>query len=245
MTRSNVEFWVENLIGAREQAARFVPTKNPTSLQEAYEIQEGVAQRFGPIGAFKTARKEDAPPIMAPIFAADIFRSGADIRVSELLGIELEVGFKIVDNLPTNLDSTAPSELISLIRPVVVIELVDMRFEGPLADDALAKLADNQINAGLIVGEAADDWAGDDFGTVDARMRAGSEQLLDGTATVPGGSALKTFVALASQIGTHCGGLQRGQIVITGSLHPLTFYSKGTAVVGQIAGIGSVQVNLV
>ena len=73
------------------------------------------------------------------------------------------------------------------------------------------------------MGEAANDWAGDDFGTVDAWMRAGSEQLLDGAATVPGGSALKTFVALPSRIGTHCAGLHRGQVVITGSLHQLTF----------------------
>ena len=245
MTNAVVDFWADGIVRARQRSASFAPTgPKPTELADAYYIQSAVAAQMGAVGGFKTARKGDAPPIMAPIFAADIVPSGADVAVVGLLGIELEVGFEIIGDCPANMASLGVSDLAQLLRPVAVIELVDTRVTGPSADDQIVKLADNQINAGLVVGAFAPDWDGSDFGTLQARMQAGDDVILDGQATVPGGSALETFAALNRQIGDHCGGFKRGQIVITGSLHPLVYYPAGTKVAGWIEGIGTVSVNL-
>lgn len=240
-----VDVWVEELVAARATSGRFTPSINkPVTRDEAYQIQAGVAQQVGSVGGFKTARKGEALPIMAPIFAADIVRSGAQVAVSDMMGIELEVGLEIVEDCPTDLGSLMLSELSTFLRPVAVIELVGTRVQGPFAEDEIVKLTDNQINAGLVVGAAATDWSGSDFGNVEARMQAGAHTLLDGQTSVPGGSALETFASFARQIGNHCGGLRRGQTVITGSLHPLVYYPKGTLVEGWIDGIGSVSVTL-
>lgn len=240
-----VDIWIKELIAARENAQRIVPTVDrPSTAAEAYQIQAGVAQHVGDVGAFKTARKTGAAPIMAPIFAGDIIPSGSDIGVKDVMGIELEVGFQIVKDCPENLADMSLDELAKLLRPVAVIELVDTRLTDAFAEDAIAKLADNQINAGLVIGTPLTDWDGTDFGTVEAKMAAGEDILIDGEAMVPGGSALETFASLARLIGNHCGGLQRGQIVITGSLHPLVYYPAGTVVSGEIAGIGAVSVTL-
>jgi len=240
-----LDIWVEELVAARAGSHRFVPsTRRPSTADEAYRIQARVAQHVGAIGGFKTARKNGAASIMAPIFAGDILPSGAQVAVKDMLGVELEVGFEILEDCPPNMASLSPSELGTLLRPVAVIELVDTRVQGPFADDVIVKLADNQINAGLVVGSAAKDWLGSDFGALTARMQAGTDVILEGEAAVPGGSALETFASLARQIGEHCGGLKRSQIVITGSLHPLVYYPKGTLVEGWIAGIGDVSVTL-
>lgn len=240
-----VDIWIEELVAARASSKRFVPPSNrPSTTDEAYRIQAGVAQRVGAIGGFKTARKNGAPSIMAPIFAGNIVSSGAHFSVKDMLGVELEVGFKIAEDCPSNMASLSPPELGSLLRPVAVMELVDTRVQGPFAGDDIVKLADNQINAGLVVGSTLTDWSGSDFGKVAARMQAGADVILEGEATVPGGSALETFASLARQIGGHCGGLKRGQIVITGSLHPLVYYPRGTLIQGWIAGIGAVSVTL-
>lgn len=245
MTNAVADFWADGIVQARQRSTPFAPTgPKPTDLADAYYIQSTVAAQMGPVGGFKTARKGDAPPIMAPIFADDIVPSGADVAMSELLGIELEVGFEIIGDCPESLATLSVPDLTQLLRPVAVIELVDARVKGPSADDPVVKLADNQINAGLAVGTFAPDWDGSDFGTLQARMQAGDDVILDGQATVPGGSALETFAALNRQIGGHCGGLKRGQIVITGSLHPLVYYPAGTKVAGWIEGIGTVSVNL-
>ena len=239
------DIWIEGLVEARATSHRFAPSgSRPSSADQAYQIQAGVAQRVGEIGGFKAARKGGAPSIMAPIFAADIVPSGASVAVDDMLGIELEVGFQITQACPSNLASLSLSELGRLLRPVAVIELVDTRVTGPFAVDDIVKLADNQINAGLVLGSSVADWLGTDFGTATARMQAGADVVLEGEASMPGGSALGTFASLARQIGDHCGGLKRGQIVITGSLHPLVYYPKGTLVQGAIDGIGSVSVTL-
>ncbi|MFT4783643.1 MAG: 2-keto-4-pentenoate hydratase [Paracoccaceae bacterium] len=245
MTQSSVDAWVDVLLAARETAHRYdVAISKPAHLEDVYRIQSGVAARVGAVGGFKTARRGDAAPIMAPIFHEQIAASGAQLAVKDLLGIELEVGFEILRDCPADVASLPAAELVSILRPVAVIELVDTRIRGPLVDDPFIKLADNQINAGLVVGAAAQDWSGADFGTVQATMRAGADVLLDGETTVPGGSALETFAALAGAIGAHCGGLKPGQIVITGSLHPLVYYPAGTQVSGWIAGIGAVSLTL-
>lgn len=240
------EDWIENLILARRSGTRFAPTENgPRTAAQAYDIQAGVVGKMGAVGAFKTARKPGEVMTFAPIFAANLVQSDADVPVSGMMGIELEVGLYLHTNLPPDHAGLSASALAAFVTPVVVIELVDTRVAGPLANDPMVKLADNQINAGLVVGDHALDWAGADFGTVEAKFTAGSEVILDGAASVPGGSALETFAALAQHLGSHCGGLQQGQIVITGSLHPLVYVPKGTIVQGQIAGIGTVRVNLV
>lgn len=240
------EDWIENLILARRSGTRFVPKGNgPQTVPEAYAIQAGVAGAMGAVGAFKTARKPGEAAIFAPIFAANLVQTGAEVPVSDRMGIELEVGLYIHTDLPPDHAGLSASALAAFVTPVVVIELVDTRVAGPMAQDPMVKLADNQINAGLVVGAKASGWAGADFGTVQAKFTAGSEVILDGTASVPGGSALETFAALAQDLGQHCGGLRQGQIVITGSLHPLVYVPKGTEVLGQIAGIGTVRVSLV
>lgn len=236
-----VDTWVSELVAARASARRFVTADKPTTADEAYQIQAGVARHVGDVGGFKTARKGKAPSIMAPIFASDIVPSDARVSSVDMLGVELEVGFLMTEDCPSDLGNLPLSELCSLLRPLAVIELVDTRVDGPLADCDLVKLTDNQINAGLVVGPPMTDWSGADFGTVTARLQAGTDIVLDGEARVPGGSALETFASLARRIGDHCGGLNPGQIVITGSLHPLVYYPKGTLIQGRIDGIGAVS----
>ena len=238
--------WIENLVQAHRSGSRFSPSgPAPGSLDVAYQIQSGVQRQMGPVGAFKTARKPDEPTIYAPIFAQALVSSGAQVTVRDKIGVELEVGFHIDRDLPDDPTPLTGADFAAFVTPVVVIELVDTRISGPLAQDPMAKLADNQINAGLVVGARATGWTGEDWGLVQASMIAGSQVVLDGAASVPGGAALETFAALAHRIGPHCGGLRKGQIVITGSLHPLIYLPAGTEIRGTIAGIGSVQVSLV
>ncbi|WP_108259540.1 hydratase [Mangrovicoccus ximenensis] len=229
------------LIAAHESGRRFVPDAAPADAAAAYAVQAEVSRHFGAVGGFKTAQKPGADPIMAPIRADQLLASGAAVKVADKLGIELEIGFEILSPLPLG---AAPAELARHVRPRPVIELVDTRLEGPLAADPLAKLADQQINAGLVLGEPLADWDGSDFGKLTGRLTAGDETVLDGGTEVPFGSALTTLSLLAEFIGGHCGGLQPGQVVITGSLCGLPYFPGGTPIRGRIDGLGEVAVDL-
>ena len=213
-------------------------------MAEALAVQAEVCAGLGAVAGFKVGLKPEGPPIMAPIMAARCLPSGARVAVADEMGVELEVGWKIVGPLPAPETEDLEAALAQVVVPVPVIELVDTRLAGAAAADPLAKLADMQVNHGLIVGTPLEGWDGSDFGAVSGRMQAGDLVLLDGESSVPGGSALRTLATLYRHIGNHCGGLQAGQVVITGTLNPLTFVPGHREVAGRIEGLGAVSVTL-
>jgi 2-keto-4-pentenoate hydratase len=67
----------------------------PSQAQEAYDVQSMLCASLGPVAGFKMGLKADGPPIMA----ARCVDSGATIAVSDQMGVELEVSWKIVTPL--------------------------------------------------------------------------------------------------------------------------------------------------
>lgn len=232
---------------AHETGVRFAPTARgmtvPANRDECLAVQAAVAGARGAVAGFKVAAGAgQVAPVVAPIAAADVVAKGGSVAVTDLLGIELEIGFELLKPLP---GPGLPEPVAEYFKPRPVIELVDTRLEGEGADTPLLKLADMQINAGLVSGTALESWDGSDFGAVEARLVAGGTMVLDGAARVPGGSALANLRLLCEVLGDHCGGLQPGQVVITGSLCGLPYFPAGTEVSGAIAGLGTVAVSLV
>ncbi|AXI43991.1 2-keto-4-pentenoate hydratase [Sulfitobacter sp. SK011] len=230
--------------GAKSLSREWAADKALTPSQ-AYEVQSLVAAELGPVGGFKFAQRSGQPAIMAPIQRADILVSGAKFPASgSPVGIELEVGFRLNAALPS-IDAPDFKELLrACVSPVAVIETVQTRLADLDTVPAVLKLADHQTNGGLIVGDPAKVWDGSPFGTVDAYLTFDDEVVLDGRTNLPFGPAFDCLVALARMVGDHCGGLNAGHIVITGSLNGLPWLPPGTRVRGSIEGIGSVAVDL-
>lgn len=236
----------DRLLAARRGGPKLAPGATggrPASSEESYRVQALVAAALGPVGGFKTARKPGVPQIMAPILAADVRTSPAVFGPSELdlIGIELEVGFVVERPLPEPEHPEFAALAREAVSAVATLEIVDARIAAHETADPLLKLADNQINGGLVVGTPRRDWQGLDLSRVAARLDLGGETVLDGPAEVPGGDAFETFCALARMVGAHCGGLKPGQVVITGSLNGLPFVERGTPVWGRIEGLGEVR----
>ncbi|SMX33202.1 hydratase [Maliponia aquimaris] len=207
---------------------------------QALEIQRRVQATLGPVGGFKVGTRPEGAPMMAPISAAKVARSGAARTVNGRMGIELEVGLELLTDPVPDMMANPQRHF----RPCVLIEIVDTRLTGA-DDNAAMKLADMQINDGMVVGPALDDWDGSDFGTATARLTCGETTVVDGPVSVPGGSALKNLALLLDNLGDHCGGLAKGQIVITGSVSGLAWFPAGTDVDGWIEGLGAVSCRLV
>jgi 2-keto-4-pentenoate hydratase len=207
--------------------------------RQALAIQRHVQAALGPVGGFKVARRPEGPPVIAPIVAERMVLSGAEVAVRDVMGIELEIGFEAMTD-PVSGMMDAPQRHF---RPRVVLELVDTRLIGA-EGDPMMKLADMQINAGLVIGPALDGWDGSDFSTVTAALRCGAEGVIGGPVDIPGGSALAALGLFIDHLGDHCGGLRAGHIVITGSVSPLAYYPGKTAVSAKIEGIGAIDCRL-
>jgi 2-keto-4-pentenoate hydratase len=237
----------EMLIAARRGGAKLQADDVEaliSGLGACYEIQAIVTEAFGPAGAFKTARKPGQPTIMAPIYQSDIAASPACFSSGRfsVIGIELEVGFVVGKQLPAPDASEFKRRTAECISALPCIEIVDTRLVSIGEASPLVRLADNQLNGGLVVGEPVADWHGLDLNTMKFHLDLGTGKLMEGVADVPGGNAFGNFCALARMIGSHCGGLQPGSIVITGSLNGMPFVESGSRVRGHIEGLGSVEV---
>ena len=218
-------------------------TKTPLSLEDAYLVQARVAAKSSPIGAWKTGRPDNTSvPVYAPILAPMVRQCPARYSTDELhsCGIELEIGFCIDRPLPPPGPDFATA-LRNCVRPLVTLELVDSRVQNFTELPPAAKLADNQVNGGLVVGKPVDDWSGINLTQADVTLSVNGEVVVSQLSHVPGGNAFDTLAAMASLVGTHCGGLQPGQFVTTGTLSGIIFLEPGSTVEGHVSGLGTIR----
>ena len=238
----------ESLIAARQDRRRLDPADFPSApadRNECYAIQQQVLAAFGSAGAFKTGRNRPGDePIMAPILSETVRASGAAFARDELfvVGIELEIAFRINSALPDPATPDFAEMARACVSPLPAIEVVDTRLVDPDAAGDMWKLADNQINGGLVFGEAVADWHDLDLTGGDIDLTVGGTSRFSGAHDVPGGDAFDVFCAFAAIVGDHCGGLRPGHIVTTGSLMGLLYIEPGQKVSGAIAGLGPVEV---
>lgn len=202
--------------------------------EQALEIQRRIQAGLGAVGGFKVGAGPDCV-LLAPIAQALVVADGAAIPTRDRRGIELEIGFELLRPVEAGMMDRPQDFFV----PRLVLEVVDTRLSDA-APSVMAKLADMQLNDGLVVGPALADWDGRDFGTVNGWLRAGETQVIDGAVNVPGGSALANLAMLVDAVGDHCGGLQPGQIVITGSVCGCPWFPAGTDIEGRIEGFGRV-----
>ncbi|WP_296476611.1 hydratase [Roseinatronobacter sp.] len=228
------------LISAHRTGTRITAPQRSLSRAEILAIQTKVAATLGAVAGFKVGNVLDGLPILAPLPAIYTVANGAARAVRDMLGIELEIGFKVIQALPPG---DLPPRLQDYLRPYAVLELVDSRLDTQaLSEDW--KFCDFQMNAGLVVGTGPQAWDGTDFSTVRVKLADGTHICLDDTVSVPGGSALANLERLNRHLGVHCGGIQPGQTLITGSLTGLSYFTPGRTIIGEIAGLGHVTVTL-
>ena len=230
-----------DFIEAHRTGARIVPAATALSRSDILAVQSAVSAALGPVAGFKIGAVPGALPIFAPIQRRYCLANGGTREVRDRLGVELEVGFELIRPLPS---MTLPARPQDHFRPMIALELVDTRLSDEVRDIPDLKFLDFQINAGLVSGTPLDDWSGADFGTLKAQLSTETDSILDGEATVPGGSALANLDLFLTHVGDHCGGLQVGQIVITGSLCGLPWFTPDALVTGWIEGLGTASVRL-
>ena len=245
----NAEAVASALVAARSarrpiDAAAFGP--DPATLADAYAVHQAVVRQLGAVGAFKTGIASDGQQVMAPILTDGVRSSGARFSPDELwlAGVELEIAFCVERPLPERSAPDFTDRLRDAVVAVPAIEVVDTRLEFHADCGEWTKLADNQFNAGLVVGEPVRDWPMRDLSTPGHTLQVGGATIADGPGVINGGSAFDLLVGFIQVVGDHCGGLQVGQYVTTGALSGLHWIDKGQHVVGRIDGFGEVCVDL-
>ncbi len=219
----------------RKPIADLDPALRPATLQEAYAIQDAMAERLGPVGGWKVgAPRPDAVPMYGPMpLPFGFVSSGRTIPAgrSRFRGMEAEIGFLLRRDLPVRKVPYTRDEILDAVGSVhPVIEVLESAFVAPEEASHLAMVADLQMNGGFAYGPACQDWQSIDIAAEQL------EVVIDGVVrwqgigrNTNGPDLLRLLEYLVNEGQFRTGGLSVGQWITTGSwMGKLTAHERST-----------------
>ncbi len=195
----------------------------PHTLDEAYALQDIIAQALGPIGGWKVgALSPDATPAYAPMpLLGGFAHSGQMLSESHrrYRGVEAEIAFRIGKDLPVRDQPYSREEVVAAIASAhPAIELMEPAFLDPDKVDRLSMIGDLQMNGGFAYGPALPAWQSADLSKESVVVSIDGVIRFEGTASNPAGTDLLRLVTwLANEGQYRTAGLKAGDWITTGS----------------------------
>lgn len=240
----------EILLKARREVTpvQELPVKlRPQTLEEAYALQDIMAQALSPIGGWKVgAPKPDATPIFSAMpllggFAA----SGARISSAfkRMRGVEAEIAFCLGKDLPPRAKPYSREEVTDAIASAhPAIELLESAFVDVDKIDRFSLFGDLQMNGGFAYGAAVPNWKEHDLAKEAVSVTLNGKKIFEGKASNPAGIDLLRLVTwLANEGSYRTGGLKSGQWITTGSWSGKALAHAGSTVEARFSTFGEVN----
>lgn len=217
----------------------------PTTLEEAYFIQDRMALAYDEIGGWKVgAPTADATPLFAPMPLNWIGPSGCELRgvTHRMRGLEAEIAFLMGDDLPPRDTPYTREEAIAAIESChPAIEVIESGLIDPLSTDRLTWIADMQIHGGFVFGDGVPNWQNIDFTQESVTLAVDGSVRVERTGSNTSGDLLRLLPWLANDGASRTGGLKKGDWITTGSWTGLTQASAGSSVDVSFATAGRVR----
>ena len=212
----------------------------PSDVTAVYRIQDALYARLAS-GARARAWKVGGPsadvePTIAPILPGRLLASGATVAARDfhVIGIEAEIAFRLARDAPDG----------QIGEALVAIELCDSRLADWQSAAPLWKLADNQMNWGLVAGSGTERWQEIDFRAQRAELWIGGERRVAVQGVHPYGTPYALMPWTLSHLAKRTAGLRAGDVVTTGSWGGMHFAAPGDEVIARFPGIGEARVTI-
>lgn len=245
MSRSQIEEAARLLLEARKLGNRLQSLPEllrPTSLEDAYAIQQTVARQVGKIGGWKVgAPSPEAAPLCGPMFAAGLKASPATLSSREyaLRGLEAEVAFRIGSDMPPRSKPYSRSEVIDGIASChAAIEELESRFVDLNRTDNPSLVADSQSHGAFVFGPAVHDWKNTDWDREPVVLMIDGKVVVEGIGSLPAKDLLRLVMWLANEGAVWAGGLKAGDFVTTGSWTGKAYADPGATIVARFPSLG-------
>lgn len=222
----------------------------PQTLAAAYAIQLALLEEMhSGIAGWKASLFDDGQGACAPLPANAVLDAPAYTQVLKpaLLaappyGVEAEVAFRLGRDLPP-LAAGARYDREAVCAAVVsahaVIEVIASRYVDADAVSPLERVADQLLNALLVVGPSCPDWRSLPLTALPLELRVQGHPVFQGRGGHPQDDPLAPLVWLANHLAEFGSGLRAGELVTTGSccgVQPVPAEQTATA---HFVGLGS------
>ncbi len=222
----------------------------PTTIAEAYQVQQAIHARLATLGVRRLGYKIGSTSpvnqqpwgLQEPVYAGIFTDTRSDTLAAALArpllhpSLECEVALQLgrdVDGTDPALSTAAILDAVAACH--IACEIIDGRYDAPLSIGVPTLLADDFFQAGFVLGPAQPNWRMLDYGTLEGAIE------IDGTRT--SGNAADTLDApgamlwLARKLAETGTKLRAGEIVLTGSFtRPVPIALPARAVTLTISG---------
>jgi 2-keto-4-pentenoate hydratase len=239
------------LVSARlsgRRLARLAPAYQPHDFEAALRTQHVVGTLLEErIAGWKCALPSSGKMIVAPIYGS-VIADGSRWRLpvaGHKARLEPEIALVLARDLPPR---TRPYEAVEVREAVgsvrLALELLDCRYADPGQVSFTELLADGLLNAGLFLGPEVSGGLARQLGQVAITLEADgtSAQRLNGSH--PDGDPVSPLVWLANLLRERGEGLERGQVVITGSYAGVLEVPSDARLRIEFGELGSIAVQL-
>lgn len=223
---------------ARENVHASAVDLTIANIEQAYAIQDAglalVGQTLEQVSCWKIGvNSEINQCISAPIYKQQVFSHGSLIKAEHYryLQVELELGFRLRQELHAidaqNFTQHWPQFFHA---PNVCFELVDSRLTQQSQSSALARLADNQISGGIVIGEQLQT----DFDErLEHELVFDQRLIASGRGGHPQNSPLMTLATALPALLQRTGYLAAGTMILTGSWNGMHSIKQASHVIGR------------
>ena len=186
-------------------------------------------------------------PIAGAIFSTRVHSSPASISAADFvrLGIECEVAVRLGHDLPASgapYDRDAVAGAVASCAPA--FELIEDRAVDYAGVDILACVAENSWNAGIVLGPALGEWRDLDLAGARGELTINGAAVGGGRGGDVMGHPLEPLAWLANTLAERGLGLERGMVVMTGSIVTTKFLSPGDRAEMSIEGLGKAELRV-
>ena len=185
-----------------------------------------------------------AHPVAGEVFATTVHRRSVALRHSDYVrpGVECEVVVHLGSDLPPRAASYSRAEVEAAIAACAAgMEIIDDRYVDVKTLGAPTLIADNALDAGVVIGEPVADWKALNLPALAAATAINGKVAVRGIGADVMGDPINVVVWLANDLSRRGLGLKAGEFVFTGSLVDIVWVQPGDHVVTSISGLGSVN----
>lgn len=232
----------------------------PKDVSEGYVIQvevhrvlaeslgEVVGHKIGATNAAIQRKLGVGHPCAGGVYAKTVWRSGAELPMGDFVrpGLECEIAFRFGRDIAPRAAPYERADLAASIDACMIsMEIVDNRYEDLAHIHIPTLIADDTLDAGIILGEPIADWRPLDLASLAGSIRRNGSEISRGTGSNVLGDPLNAMVWIANTYSQQGRTLKRGEFVSTGSIADLIWAKTGEHFVIEVEKLGTLEVKFV
>ena len=225
----------------------------PGTEDEGYAVQEAfVAAQGGRVAGYKvgaTSERSQAflgtdGPFFGRVLASDVLESPARLRAADypFRLVEPEFAVRLARDLPARSEVYARAEIAEAVAAIYpAFELVTSGLANWNEQGIGSVIADNGVDAALVLGRATESWRDLDLAAHQVTLRVNGELIGEGTGANALGHPLTALAWLANTLSQRGIGLAAGDLVTTGVVTPFHLLEAGDVAEADFGSLGSVS----